>query len=265
MTLCTVEDVLLMPMKTGVYAIKNKVNGKVYVGSSTGSICKRWNMHRHHLRKRSHCNQHLQASWVKYGEFSFDFVVLEECVPSRCLDREQAWIDSLRSADDRFGYNINPRAESRFGAKHRISTREKLADLAKKQSMSMTEQERKERSRLAAQARWQGYKKKVRTKLPPEVARANRVRALTDPEMIAKRNAKTRSAEVRAKMSEAHKGKPLSEKHRAALLTMLRSPEARKRNSETKKAQWAKLNPEQRREKTRKAREARMQRRAETC
>jgi group I intron endonuclease len=63
-------------MNIGIYTIKNKVNGKVYVGQSI-SLRKRKHDHFRALRTNTHYNTHLQSSWNKYGEDNFTFEVVE--------------------------------------------------------------------------------------------------------------------------------------------------------------------------------------------
>ena len=50
----------------GVYMIKNKVNGKLYIGSSV-DIQKRWINHRIYLRNNKHHSFQLQQDWNEYG------------------------------------------------------------------------------------------------------------------------------------------------------------------------------------------------------
>lgn len=69
------KDTILI--KSGIYKIINKVNGKYYVGRSC-NITKRWREHKNKLRNNKHCNQHLQSAWNLYGEHSFEFVLVEE-------------------------------------------------------------------------------------------------------------------------------------------------------------------------------------------
>lgn len=61
----------------GVYAIKNKVNDKVYIGESN-NIERRWQEHKDELNTNSHYNKKLQSDWNKYKEENFIFEVLEE-------------------------------------------------------------------------------------------------------------------------------------------------------------------------------------------
>lgn len=81
-------------MSSGVYKIKNEINGKVYVGS-TNNFTRRWLKHRALLRHNKHQNSHLQAAWNKYGESSFTFSIIEECPIDSLLSREQFYIDTL--------------------------------------------------------------------------------------------------------------------------------------------------------------------------
>lgn len=101
--------------KCGIYAIRNTINGKVYVGSAL-DIRTRWYSHRCCLNKGTHGNQHLQWAWKKYGAEAFCFDVLEEeSDPDQLLLREAHWIDELDALTD--GYNIATepfRAEPRF-------------------------------------------------------------------------------------------------------------------------------------------------------
>lgn len=99
-------------MNTGVYLIKNKVNNKFYVGSSAKSIKERFWQHRTFLRMNKHGNIHLQRSWNKHGENSFDFIPLEYCSSGICIEREQYYIDTLLPE-----FNISPTAGNRLGCK----------------------------------------------------------------------------------------------------------------------------------------------------
>jgi len=92
-------------IQSGVYAITNLSNGKVYIGSTIG-FEKRWNQHRSDLRSCVHHNIYLQRSWNKYGEDVFEFGVLEYLdnfggLPSA----EQFWMDIYRE-EGRELYNI---------------------------------------------------------------------------------------------------------------------------------------------------------------
>lgn len=110
---------------SGVYAILNVTNGKVYVGSAV-DIKRRWIRHVHRLRLGTHTNPILQAAWDKHGEANFDFVVLEE-VPDHIwlMIREQLWLNEVQPHQRENGYNILPTAESRLGHTESAETRRK--------------------------------------------------------------------------------------------------------------------------------------------
>jgi len=122
-------------MKTGVYQIRNVRNNKLYIGSAAGAqgFQGRWGKHLRGLRKNYHHSPVLQNAWNKHGEESFTFEVLEECVPEKCVEREQHYLDSILFAscnDDRFsrlGYNLNRAANSRLGSKCSEETRAKMS------------------------------------------------------------------------------------------------------------------------------------------
>lgn len=99
---------------SGIYAIENVTNGKVYVGQAQ-DIRKRWMDHRRDLRRGNHANVHLQRSWAKHGEMAFVFVILEVSEPGALDGLEQFHMDARNAAVA--GFNINPVARTRRGAK----------------------------------------------------------------------------------------------------------------------------------------------------
>lgn len=90
---------------SGIYCIENKVNHKVYIGSSK-NIYQRLLKHFALLRHNKHENAHLQNAWNKYGEKSFEWTVIEKCENSILTEREQYCID-LFGAE----YNITKKVE----------------------------------------------------------------------------------------------------------------------------------------------------------
>lgn len=105
------------PFKTGVYKILNKTNGKFYIGSASVSFDRRWREHRSRLRTGIHQNRYLLAAWNKYGEASFEFLIIERCAPSLCLDREQYWLNLTQCFKKEIGYNLSGDATGSLGVK----------------------------------------------------------------------------------------------------------------------------------------------------
>lgn len=112
---------------SGVYAIRNKVNGKVYVGSGVRQVKYRGQCHRSELRHGIHGNYHLQQAWNHYGSDAFEFLILEECPPEQCLVREQHWIDTLDATNQEKGYNICPVTGNCFGKQHTDEAKAKMS------------------------------------------------------------------------------------------------------------------------------------------
>ncbi len=126
MNYSTYKDI--KPENCGIYIIKNKISGKVYIGQSH-NIKWRWTAHKNCLRANRCSNRHLQASWNKYGEDAFDFSILELCGVADLDDREAYWIDRYDATNS--GYNIRPGGNSRRGWKMSDEARKHISDVLK--------------------------------------------------------------------------------------------------------------------------------------
>src|SRR5688572_23079365 len=95
-----------MPYKkiSAIYKITNNISKKVYIGSAI-NVYHRFSTHRSLLRSSKHFNKHLQSAWNKYGENSFMFEIIENCLPEDLLDREEYYIKLYKSNDRNCGYN----------------------------------------------------------------------------------------------------------------------------------------------------------------
>lgn len=93
------------PKYPGVYCIRNKMNGKVYIGEAI-NIYLRWIEHRCRLRNNYCENSYLQRAWSKYGEDSFLFEVLERCEIEDLIKRESHWCTVFNSYNRSKGYNL---------------------------------------------------------------------------------------------------------------------------------------------------------------
>lgn len=100
-----VSTAVTIPRSSGIYQIRCIPTGKIYIGSAV-SLRDRWDKHRASLRKGKHRNIHLQSAWDKYGEESFEFLILELVGRAGLLEAEQAWIDKTKCTDRTIGFNI---------------------------------------------------------------------------------------------------------------------------------------------------------------
>lgn len=81
---------------SGVYYIKNKLNGKVYIGSSK-DISSRLSTHFGRDCKNNHTNQDrpLYGDIYKYGRDNFEWGILELCEPCDLIELEKKWYDKI--------------------------------------------------------------------------------------------------------------------------------------------------------------------------
>lgn len=108
-------------MNTGIYIIKNIINGKYYVGSAI-NIKSRWITHKYNLNRNKHHSIHLQNAWNKYRPDAFFFETIQYCKKEDLISNEQYWINHFDSYKS--GYNANPNAGSNLGRK--FNNRKKL-------------------------------------------------------------------------------------------------------------------------------------------
>ena len=91
----------------GVYQIRNKVNDKLYIGSSK-RLGSRKRQHFSDLRCHRHRNRYLQRAYDKYGEGSFIFEVIEFCSAEDRIEIEQYWVSKMQTfVNNQKGYNIS--------------------------------------------------------------------------------------------------------------------------------------------------------------
>jgi group I intron endonuclease len=249
----------------GVYSILNTITGKRYVGSTAISFDARLKQHLTLLNTGKHTSRHLQSSWNKHGESAFEFVVEEICGVENVLIREQYFLDYYKSYDDRFGYNILPKAGSHLGAKRTEESKKKmgawkrLPELCSKLSeLSKKNFTPEMKEKLLAASRGRIVSDETRAKM-----KAGHARARSNPEVIARMATaqlgkkhssehiekcrlarigkhhspewnekirisnlgKKRSPEVCAKISAAQKGRKLSPQHSAKLHSKNGTPE----------------------------------------
>ncbi|WP_438020215.1 metalloregulator ArsR/SmtB family transcription factor [Sorangium sp. So ce315] len=104
------------PKQAGIFQVKNTVNGKVLLGSST-NLHGPLNKHRFMLSIGMHMNQELQRDWTQHGADAFTFEVLEVVrqkdepgfsVSDELTLLEQIWLERLSPLAPR-GYNTDTR------------------------------------------------------------------------------------------------------------------------------------------------------------
>jgi group I intron endonuclease len=115
-----------------IYAIRNTINGKVYVGK-THCIYKRCHQYLHALKnnRRDHVNDYLYRSIQKHGLDKFEMFPLEFVESDQLPARELWWMNHLNTLNRRNGYNL--RADSSSGMITHQSTRDKISERLKQE------------------------------------------------------------------------------------------------------------------------------------
>jgi group I intron endonuclease len=83
----------------GIYSIKNKISGKIYIRSSI-NIEKRFIRHKNDLLNNKHKNTHLQREYNKYGLDSFIFEIVEISNKEDLRLIEQKYLDDIFQLDN---------------------------------------------------------------------------------------------------------------------------------------------------------------------
>lgn len=117
----------------GIYRIRNKLNGKYYVGSAK-DIKERLDSHNRALLKGGG-SPHLQNAWNKYGAENFILEILEEVKGSRdaAYEQEQEYLDDGFSRGVLYNVSTHARggdspgqASRMWGKRRSIETRQKI-------------------------------------------------------------------------------------------------------------------------------------------
>ena len=98
-------------MESGIYIIYSNTNPKKYYIGSAVNLEKRYLRHLSELRKNKHFNYRIQNHVNQFGLYDIIFQVIEYCLDSDLIAREQFYIDLLQPT-----FNILPKAGSRAGS-----------------------------------------------------------------------------------------------------------------------------------------------------
>lgn len=189
-------------MISGIYAILNWKNHKVYVGSAT-YLNKRMSEHSRLLRKDTHDNRYLQNAWNKHGENNFSFIVLEYCEKEKLIEREQYWIDRHNSSNSDKGYNLAKVAGNTAGVKW--TEEQRIKYLAKRIGTKRSQEEKDKISlgMLGIKNRL-GTRHSEETRIKMSEARRNKTQEQSDRQSAGQRNLEKwpHSAGCRCKCNE---------------------------------------------------------------
>jgi group I intron endonuclease len=227
----------------GIYSITNLSDGKRYIGQSC-DIHMRLRHHKAALARGTSYNTHMQRAYRKYGASCFSFDVLCECSRDELDNKERAWIDWFKSTDPSRGYN-----QSTGGGtlkRHSEESRKKMSETRK--GVPFSEQHRRnlgaaqigravlEETRQKISNALKGIPLSIERRL--NMSKAKMGKPPNNAGMPSSRKGKPMPEKTRLKLSASKKGKPAHNKGKPA------SEEQKRKQSETMKARWAKMQLE---------------------
>ena len=113
--------------RTGIYAIRNKITGKAYIGQTAMNFGDRRDCNFAKLRHNKHDNHNLQEDFNKYGENNYEFVGLEELSDCSSIDeREKFWISKYK--EEKLSYNISEGGKGVLGVHLSDETKRKIGE-----------------------------------------------------------------------------------------------------------------------------------------
>ena len=99
--------------RSGIYAIVNTIDGKMYVGKSVDLLrrCKQY-LTIFSREKQRDVNDYLWGAVKKHGLENFEFVAIDFCDPVDLPTRELAWMITHGTTDESLGYNLRMDSQS---------------------------------------------------------------------------------------------------------------------------------------------------------
>lgn len=208
---------------SGVYCLKNILNGKIYVGQSI-NIYRRLLQH-HTLYDKDVKNSHLYNAIKKYGTHNFDVTILEVVNDINVLNEIEAkWIKEFDSCNREHGYNN--RIEHGDHYKHSIETKEKIRDARKGYIMPDKHKANLEHTFYTKDHKLEDavlQKRNIAIKKAWADGKFDNIIHTANSGSFKKgavphNKNKQWSDEHKAKLSKAHTGKKLSETHKKAIV-----------------------------------------------
>ncbi len=116
-----------------VYLVRNKQNGKIYIGKTHLTLARRWNIHC--LNAKKGLCTYFYSALRKYGPSAFELELLSSSAtsPEELNEQERFYIAVYRSSEREFGYNLTKGGD---GMVPNEQTRKKMSDARKRNGSS---------------------------------------------------------------------------------------------------------------------------------
>lgn len=230
-------------MKSYVYVIENKINGKLYVGKAN-NVERRWGKHRAAVREGA--DGLLYRAMRKYGIENFQIRIVDESEDEKLTLNvlEPKWIQKLKD-DGHELYNLTEGGDGIPGLTHSDETRRKMSESQRGKKLTEDAKQKIREANLG-----KSHSDETRKKLS-EINRGKPKPPRTEEHCRKLREA----AQARGSMSEEHKarisasmresknvGHPIDEETRARIAEKLRgqvqSEETRSKRAESMRRAW---------------------------
>jgi group I intron endonuclease len=237
-----------MPYHGLVYLIRNKLNGKVYVGLSETTLHKRWLAHKADARAGD--RRPLYSAIRKYGVTGFDVIELGRASCRKELkEMEIRSIWSHSATESGVGYNLTLGGDGVNGYTHTEETKERCRQVSNEYWSEPASRDKASADKQVS-CNTPEYKAAIsvsrKITANTQKARANNSNAQRAPDVVAKKSAATKAQwqdeEFKTLKSAQAKEQWADPIKKAAHIAAYNSPEAKRKKSEANLALWS--NPE---------------------
>ncbi|AEW47209.1 putative endonuclease [Bacillus phage BCP78] len=119
-----------------IYKAVNKINGKVYVGKTTGALERRKRQHKHAAKSEKN-KSYFHKALLKYGWENFSWEVIDTATDCDELNiKEIFWIKQLEANTSAKGYNLTIGGDGKVGYTHTEEARKRMSEARKGKKMS---------------------------------------------------------------------------------------------------------------------------------
>jgi group I intron endonuclease len=210
-----------------IYKITNKINNKVYIGQTTQSLKKRFQVHCG-IATRNYGISYINRSICKHGKENFIIDEIDSAANIEELnEKEKYWISFYNSTNPEFGYNLmsgGNNSKHSEETKKLISEKKKNPSIETRKKMSLAAKQKDLTKQILAMKK--SNTGRVRTKEHQEkLANTQRGRKVSEETRQKMREAKRKTGKDRKPMSQETKdkirkaltGRKLSEDHKRAV------------------------------------------------
>lgn len=176
-------------VRTGIYGVRNKVSGKVYIGQTTYDFGDRRDYHLSRLRKNKHPVKEMQKDYNEVGGANFEFIVFHDLQDGEQIDDlERTYIAEYKAKG--LSYNaVNGGRKGFTPVPHSPEVRKHIGELNRiRMTGSKLPEEQKKHMSEAQKARCARMTDEEKQKVVARLVAANKDRTWTEAQRQAMRD-----------------------------------------------------------------------------